>query len=423
MKPKVIVAHPGQQHSYQLATALNTAGFLDTYVTTVYMKEKSLTRLVSSLLKGDNKKRAESRHCDGIPDEKVIQVGETLGLFELLAMRIIKSRKVMRVISDLNRFYFEYKIVKIAIKRKADILICYNTNASLAFRLLKKKATNIKVVLDMAAANPIYMKSIYERDFDMAKSFSPLLKSEVGYFFDEKIENRTKKELGYADAFLVPSNFVMNSLEFSGISASKIWRCPYGVDSRLFSMKSHSIHKPIQFVYVGGVKELKGIYYLLEAFRDIPREEACLTVIGKKDYIRGDLVERYSNIRFVGTLLHKQVAQVLQQSDVFVFSSLGDSFSLSAMEAASTGLPLIVTENTGMCDGLTEGREGFIIPIQSIDAIKQKVLWFVNNSQRIPVMGKNAREFASNYTWEKYYSDVINAVKEIYINEDTDFRG
>lgn len=422
MQPKVIVAHPGQQHSYQLATALCKAGFLDAYVTTVYMKEKSLTRFVSTLLKGDNKKRAESRYCNSIPDEKVVQVGEVLGLLELLAMRIIKSRKVMRVISDLNRFFFEYKIAKIAIKRRADILICYNTNASFVFRILKKKAPNIKVVLDMAAANPIYMKTIYERDFGIAKSFSPLLKSEVGYFFDKKIENRTNTELGYADAFLVPSNFVMKSLEFSGVSTSKIWRCPYGVDNRLFSMKTHNTRNPIKFVYVGGVKELKGIYYLLEAFRDIPKEVACLTIVGKKDYIRGDIKERYSNVIFTGTLLHNEVAKILQQSDVFVFSSLGDSFSFAAMEAASTGLPLIVTENTGMCDGLTEGREGFIIPIQSIDAIKQKVLWFINNQQKIPEMGKKSHEYASNYTWERYYSDVINAVKEIYINENTNFR-
>ena len=40
--PKVIVAHPGKQHSFRLATALERAGVLQYYVTTLYKKSDSL---------------------------------------------------------------------------------------------------------------------------------------------------------------------------------------------------------------------------------------------------------------------------------------------------------------------------------------------------------------------------------------------
>lgn len=44
---KVLVAHPGQQHSYRLATALNMIEILYRYNTTVYYKKCSITRFLA----------------------------------------------------------------------------------------------------------------------------------------------------------------------------------------------------------------------------------------------------------------------------------------------------------------------------------------------------------------------------------------
>lgn len=36
---KIIVCHPGKQHSFQLATAAQKAGVLLSYITSVYLKK------------------------------------------------------------------------------------------------------------------------------------------------------------------------------------------------------------------------------------------------------------------------------------------------------------------------------------------------------------------------------------------------
>ena len=64
-----------------------------------------------------------------------------------------------------------------------------------------------------------------------------------------------------------------------------------GVNCNWIKVKDYQFNKPykqrpLHFVYVGGVKELKGISYLLEAFREIPVELADLTVVG--DYCEKD---------------------------------------------------------------------------------------------------------------------------------------
>ena len=56
---RVLVAHPSQQHSYQLASALKLNDELGLYATTVYDSPRSITRIVSQVLKGGLQRRAD----------------------------------------------------------------------------------------------------------------------------------------------------------------------------------------------------------------------------------------------------------------------------------------------------------------------------------------------------------------------------
>ena len=81
---KIIVAHPGKQHSFRVATALEKKGMLFKYATTVYDKKSSLLmRVVKMFLNKDNAQRANGRKCPFIPDEKVVQFCEFEGLLLL----------------------------------------------------------------------------------------------------------------------------------------------------------------------------------------------------------------------------------------------------------------------------------------------------------------------------------------------------
>ena len=71
---KVIVAHPGRQHSFRVAKSLKVGGMLFKYATTVYNKETSvLMRVLKLFLNMDNYDRAQRRKCADLKDEDVIQ--------------------------------------------------------------------------------------------------------------------------------------------------------------------------------------------------------------------------------------------------------------------------------------------------------------------------------------------------------------
>lgn len=414
---KVLVVHPAQQHSYRLATALKRKGYLYKYVTTVYYKSGSLTKLVSCFLRGDYKEKACGRRCAELDDEDVVQLCEAGGLIKLMSLNIPVCRRFYRSVKYHNADRFAKKVVNYAIQNKVDAVVGYDDFSSVLFEMLAKEAPDILRIMDVSAANILYMRQIYDMDIKLKPAFAARLRSERQIVWNPDNINRTMKELKYTQLFLAPSTFVARSLEYSGIVKKQIWVCPYGVDTDLFGQKTyqnlHSVQRPIRFVYVGGVKELKGISYLLEAIQQIPEDQAELTIVGKVDHNAEDILPYLERVKFTGSVLHSKIPEILERSDVFVFPSLGEGLSLSVLEAASCGLPLIVSENSGIDDAVSEGKEGFVIPIQSSDAILGKMQWFIEHPDQIEPMGKAARKMALHYTWEGYYKRMGRIFDEI----------
>lgn len=148
----------------------------------------------------------------------------------------------------------------------------------------------------------------------------------------------------------------------------------------------------------------------------IPKEHAELTVVGNFNPSDIDIKKYLERVHFTGMILHSDIPDVLRTSDVFVFPSLGEGLSLSTLEAAACGLPLIVSENSGVNDYVSEGEEGFVIPIQNVDAIVNRVEWFYENQDRIEEMGNKARKMALQFTWDNYYEQSAKAIKEVVYN-------
>lgn len=415
-KYNVIVAHPAQQHSYRLATGLKKHGILYKYITTVYYKRNSLTYFASLLLKGKFKRKAQNRQCSYLLNNDVKQFCEGIGLLKLLALNVSIFRRWYYLFKYGTADLFAKKVAAYSIDKHVDAVITYDDSSPVLFEILQKKNPQIIKILDMSAANLHYMRKIYDIDTKLMPDFANRLHFEYAKVWNENIMDRASREIKASDYFLVPSQFVARSLKYSGVRDEQILLCPYGVDVEEFSCKEYKgteNHKSLNFIYVGGVKELKGISYLLKAFSEISRDQAKLTVVGAFNPNDEDIAPYLDKVNFTGMVLHSEVPNLLKNADVFVFPSLGEGLSLSTLEAAACGLPLIVSENSGVNDYMINGNEGFVIPIQSVEAIKNAVSWYINNPEKIETMGRNAREMAMRFTWDAYYEKAGKLIKEI----------
>lgn len=121
---KIIVAHPGRQHSFRLATALKKNNMLLYYVTTIYNKKSSwLMQLVQPFLSKDNLKRANNRKNSFLKDTDVIQYCEFSGMVEALLVRIDKSHRAYRFMQRQDSDRFGIKVAKLAIKENVDAVV------------------------------------------------------------------------------------------------------------------------------------------------------------------------------------------------------------------------------------------------------------------------------------------------------------
>jgi glycosyltransferase involved in cell wall biosynthesis len=158
-----------------------------------------------------------------------------------------------------------------------------------------------------------------------------------------------------------------------------------------------------------GQFERKGLPLLLQALGTKGMERFKLIVVGGEP----DLIARYGQqyqlgdrVKFVG--MQSDVRPYLWSSDVFVFPSLYETFSLVTYEAAASGLPIVVSQLYGVEDLLVDGDNGFLIET-SADGVRdglERVLRLTPTDRQ--AMGQRARLAASACS-EEHFVDAWRA--------------
>jgi starch synthase len=78
----------------------------------------------------------------------------------------------------------------------------------------------------------------------------------------------------------------------------------------------------------------------------------------------------------------------------------------------SRGLPVIATPHTAAPDLITDGIEGFIIPIRSPGAIAEKLELLLREPARLAEMKVAARKKAEALTWQTYRTRLARVVAQ-----------
>lgn len=409
---KIIVAHPGKQHSYRLASALKKAGMLHSYVTEIYDKNSSwMMSLVKKMLNHKNLKRAKAHFNPDLDNSEVVQFCELGGFLELLSIRLDPSMTLYRKFSRKNTNRFGIKLAKYAISEEVDMVICYDADSTTCFRYLKEHAPHIKRVLDVSIASRPYMKEIFLKSIKITGDEN--IKYENLYLWENNLD-RFYSEIRDADYFLVASDFVTDSLLFCGAKREQIYKIPYGANTSS-KLKIHEVQEdePLKIQFVGQTNARKGMPLLLDCISALPTDKYLLTITGgineRSPYIikhRND-----ANIRFTGFVNHDQLQHLYENAHIFILPSIAEGMAMVGIEAMSCGLPIICTYNSGLTDLVIEGETGFVIPSNDPTALKNKLEWFANHKSHIKRMGERAREIAQKYTWENYEKNVVDAIK------------
>lgn len=406
---KIIVAHPGKQHSFRTATALEKKNLLEYYVTSVYNKKGSITHFLEKFSSGDLKKKLKTRFCRVIPDNKIVQINE---LFVIITLFLNRFPKIQYFTENWN-YYVEslfYRKLMIFVKRtKPDALIIYNGSSNKHFSIIDNCAT-VKI-MDMSIAKREYIHEILQNEVE--KTGLEIIKKMHMSYWNPRMIKSDIEGCKYVDYFLVPSEFVKESLVQNGIPQRKIKKVPYGVDIKKFTFKlRHKTDNVLKLIYVGNVSYRKGSHRLLEVVSKIDGVELFLA--GTYD-CKSPLYINYaklSHIHFLGFVTRDKLNDLYGKCDVFVLPSLCEGMAMVGLEAMATGLPLLCTHFTGVNDVVENGKNGFVYDADDNEKLKEYIEWFKDNQNLIPAMAEYSRQTSLKYTWDIYYENLANTVKE-----------
>jgi glycosyltransferase involved in cell wall biosynthesis len=253
------------------------------------------------------------------------------------------------------------------------------------------------------AAHAIYAEEA-QREAEWAVTLSGMQDS------DEKLA-RKDEEISRATTILVASSFTKKTIGSAPRCTAPVHVIPYGAPAATSDVTPASHGGKLRVFFAGSLGQRKGLSYLLRA-AELMKGGIELTLLGSKVAENcAPLEAALRRHRWIRTLPHEEVLREMSRHDVFVFPSLFEGFGLVLLEAMAQGLPVITTPNTAGPDLIEEGREGFIVPIRSAEAIAEKLDLLAGDPQLLSAMKVAARATAISRSWETYRAQLSSIIR------------
>lgn len=302
-----------------------------------------------------------------------------------------------RVASNLNKTY----------KRGVKGVYAYEDGAEYSFQ--KAKKLGIQCFYDLPTGHWRAAQRLLQIEY---KRY-PLWSSTMTGFKDssEKLL-RKDKELELADRIFVASNFTARTLQDYPGQLAPIEVIPYGFPevgkSRDYSTFTN---RPLKLLFVGKLTQQKGIADLFKAVERLGNYIE-LTVVGQKPSSDCPTLNvALSKHKWIPTLSHYLILQLMRENDILLFPSLFDGFGLVITEAMSQGTPVIATERSAGPELIMHGKNGWIIKASCAKAIESMIGELLNNPERITGAGEAAMETARLRPWKVYKTELSNAIE------------
>jgi D-inositol-3-phosphate glycosyltransferase len=251
--------------------------------------------------------------------------------------------------------------------------------------------------------------------------------------------NAERRLLEEADRIVAPTQAELAQLQWLyRANTSRIVVVPPGVDTTRFYPipKDEALEfigtpaRQCMLLYVGRIEPLKGIDTLLEAMALMKKDgfldiyPVCLAIIGgdpgfsdeqlSAEMERLQTLQKSLGIDDMIMFLGRQDQDTLQYyysaAEIVVVPSHYESFGMVALEAMASGTPVVASETGGLAFLVKDGETGFHVPTADPDALAERLMQLLSDSELATRLGEQAAEYAKEFSW----SIVVDQILELY---------
>lgn len=376
----VISFHPGTQHSFEQANQLSKFFQNYQYITSLYFSAMAQSMFPPFL------RSALGHRFYHFSRNEIVR---TYPFYEF--KRIVKGKLGFSgVFLERNEHFGKWIVDHYS---PPKVCIGFDTASRYVFKKWKGKSF---LILDLTVALPQYR-----------------LKLELGEAFTEAAvceERRPIYRLQYqiyseetknADLILCGSEFVKQScLEF-GVDENKLSVLPYAVDLSKFNYNGNlrTRSHQIKFIFVGNVGYRKGVPVLIEAWKNLIRRYSNIEIhfYGRLEI---EVPRDIPSMTFHGFVDQKQLANALNESDIFVFPSHFEGSACVTYEAMAMKLAVITTPGSGSV--VEHDKTGLIVNPDSLSELENAMALLIENPGLRKELSENAYRKAKDLTWDHY---------------------
>lgn len=228
------------------------------------------------------------------------------------------------------------------------------------------------------------------------------------------------------DLITVNTAYLKEKIITLGGAVSKIKIMPMPVNTDKFVPANKTKTNSFKLISIGRLVEIKGHSYALKTVSELIRRGHAinLTIIGEgEERLNLETQIKHlgleNNVTICGEKSQDFIISQLQQSDVFLMTSITDSTGrqeaqgVVTIEAQSCQIPVVVFNSGGVPYTLKDTVSGFLCKEKDVIEMANKIEFLINNEQARISMGKAARQFVL-----KEYSNTVMAKqwKQLYNN-------
>lgn len=175
-----------------------------------------------------------------------------------------------------------------------------------------------------------------------------------------------------------------------------------------------------RFLFLSRITPTKGITEYIKAAKIVKEKypEAIFDIVGPLDArveASGDsLLQTEIN---AGTVNYhgatKDVPSWMEKCRFFVYPSYyPEGVPRCAIQAIATGRPIITCQTPGCKETVRDGVNGFAIPQRDVDALAEKMIWMIENPEKVKEMAEASRALAEEkFDVFKINQELINRLK------------
>lgn len=220
---------------------------------------------------------------------------------------------------------------------------------------------------------------------------------------------------------IAPCRAIGEAMVVNGLNEDKLRIIPHGIPlPKLRPVYPSIANKRISFYYVGRICYVKGIHVLLKVFNGINNNNIELHLIGgagnksERRYMSKLQLQYQSDNRVIwhGKVNPDQVFDITKDFHISIAPSIFmEIYGLNIAEALALGKPVIATRCGGGEMQIEEGKNGWLVEPNNADALKERIVFAINNKDLLPEMSKNCSAISIQEHCDKLielYSDLIS---------------